>query len=226
MVETLAQQGQTQAVLIPSGLLGLLPLHAAWTDEGNTRCYAMDQVSFTYAPSAAGLRAAQGLAGVQAGTILAVDNPDGSLRFSYEEVTAAVDSFAQKTVLAGGQATAEHLKAALPHHAVLHFSTHGMAGFDRPLESRLLLANGQSLTLGELLDLRLPGARLAVLSACETGIPGTNLPDEVISLPSGFLQAGVGGVVGSLWAVSDASTMMLMARFYEAYTLLTSGWAE
>ena len=73
---------------------------------------------------------------------------------------------------------------------------------------------GSTLTLADILDLRLGGARLAVLSACETGITGTKLPDEVVSLPSGFAQAGVAGVVASLWAVNDMSTAMLMERFY------------
>ena len=34
-------------------------------------------------------------------------------------------------------------------------------------------------------------------------------------LPAGFLQAGVAGVVASLWSVADRSTMMLMVRFYD-----------
>ncbi len=31
----------------------------------------------------------------------------------------------------------------------------------------------------------------------------------------GLLQAGVGGVVASLWPVSDLSTMILLTRFYD-----------
>ena len=58
---------------------------------------------------------------------------------------------------------------------------------------------------------------MAILSACETGIPGFKLLDEVISLPSGYMQAGVPGVIGSLWSVSDISTMMLMTRFYDLW---------
>src|SRR5436309_4025668 len=39
----------------------------------------------------------------------------------------------------------------------------------------------------------------------------------MIGLPAGLLQAGVAGVVGSMWSVNDASTMMLMTRFYELW---------
>lgn len=41
--------------------------------------------------------------------------------------------------------------------------------------------------------------------------------DEVVSLPSGLVQAGVAGVVASLWAVNDLSTVMLMERFYRLW---------
>ena len=46
---------------------------------------------------------------------------------------------------------------------------------------------------------------------------GTAIPDEVVSLPTGFLQAGSGGVIGSLWAVDDASTQKLMDHFYNLW---------
>ena len=79
------------------------------------------------------------------------------------------------------------------------------------------MANDELLTLRDLQDAWLPNARLVVLSACETAIPGSALPDEVLSLPTGFIQAGVDGVVGSLWAVPDESTMVLMCRFYDLW---------
>jgi len=60
--------------------------------------------------------------------------------------------------------------------------------------------------------------RLAVLSACECGVPGAALPDEVIGLPAGLLAAGVHGVVASLFAVPDEATGLLMTRFYMTWT--------
>jgi CHAT domain-containing protein len=57
--------------------------------------------------------------------------------------------------------------------------------------------------------------RLAVLSACETLLPGTELPDEVVSLPTGLIQAGAAGVIASMWAVPDLPTTILMIEFYE-----------
>jgi len=220
VVEALA--GARSAVLIPSGLLGFLPFHAAWREDPAAptgRRYALDDLLLTYAPSAHALAAARQVAvRAPADCLFAVDNPDGSLRFSAEEVAAALEHFApdQRRLLGGEAATRKAVLEEIPRYSVLHFSTHGRADLEEPLQSGLLMADG-ALSLGDLMDLRLEGARLAVLSACETGLPGAKLPEEAVSLPSGLIQAGVAGVVGSLWAVNEVSTALLMARFYDLW---------
>ncbi|MGN9813409.1 CHAT domain-containing protein [Micromonospora sp. BQ11] len=85
-----------------------------------------------------------------------------------------------------------------------------------PLASRLRLAGGDELTLGELLDGQLlRDARLVVASACQTAITNVlRLPDEAVGLPAGFLRAGAAGVIGTLWPVADLPTALLMRRFY------------
>jgi hypothetical protein len=220
VVEALA--GARSAVLIPTGLLGFLPFHAAWREDPAAptgRRYALDDLLLTYAPSAHALAAARQVAArAPADRLFAVDNPDGSLLFSEEEVAAALKHFApdQRRLLGGEAATRKAVLKEIPRYSVLHFSTHGRADLEEPLRSGLWMADG-ALSLGDLMDLRLEGARLAVLSACETGLPGAKLPEEAVSLPSGLIQAGVAGVVGSLWAVSDVSTALLMARFYDLW---------
>ena len=79
------------------------------------------------------------------------------------------------------------------------------------------MAKDEILTIKDLFELHLAGARLATLSACETGIPGTKLPDEVVSLPSAFIRAGFAGAIGSLWTVRDDSTAQLMTSFYQLW---------
>ncbi|HLO50187.1 MAG TPA: CHAT domain-containing protein, partial [Kamptonema sp.] len=74
----------------------------------------------------------------------------------------------------------------------------------------------QCLTLKEIFaTLNLPLCRLVSLSACETGLVSRVVTDEYIGLASGFLYAGAGNVVSSLWSVSDFSTAFLMIRFYQ-----------
>jgi CHAT domain-containing protein len=54
-----------------------------------------------------------------------------------------------------------------------------------------------------------------VLSACESAVSDpARLPDELIALSAGFLQAGVPGVIATLWEVADLSTALLMGKFY------------
>lgn len=214
-----------RAVLIPTGFLSLLPLHASWKEDKSKptgRHYALDSLAFSYAPSAKSLLAVREVASSTVpNEVLAIEEPrpvwGGPLPSSEDEVMVVTSSFADHHVLRHEQATREAVLAALPKYSVLHFACHGSADFRQPLNSGMAMANYQSLTLRNFLDLHLPQARLAVLSACETGLPGTELPDEVLSLPAGPLQAGVAGIAASLWSVADISTMMLMARFYDLW---------
>jgi CHAT domain-containing protein len=138
------------------------------------------------------------------------------------EVAAITGRFGHAVVRSGAGASRDKILSLLPDFDVLHFACHGMAFTEAPLDSGLSLAADEVLTLRDLLDVRLAGApgrgrRLAVLSACEGSRPGDSLPDEVVSLPSGMLQAGFGGVIASQWAVDGPVSAMLMARFYEAF---------
>ena len=93
---------------------------------------------------------------------------------------------------------------------------HGTAELDSPLDSRILLAGSDDCGYATSwpCSCRL---RLAVLSACETLPPGTDLPDEVVSLPAGLLQAGVGGGGGLDVGGAGRATAMLMIEFYRLW---------
>ena len=225
VLNQLAVLGVTQAVLIPMGYLSFLPLHAAWTEDDTTptgRRYALDIITFTYAPNARSLRAAQDIAErISRQSLLAIKEPRPTrasiLPNSEREVESAISYFPQHQLLSHEQATREMVLAALPNHTIVHVSTHGYVNFTTPLESGLLMANDELLTLRDLLNLQLPGVRLAVLSACETGLSGLHLPDEVLSFSTGLLQAGVAGVTPSLWSLPDLTTVLLLLRFYELW---------
>ncbi|MEK8019446.1 MAG: CHAT domain-containing protein, partial [Candidatus Parabeggiatoa sp.] len=214
----------------------LLPFHAAWTEDNNTptgKRYALDALTISYAPNARSLTQARKVAHrVTADRLLAVDEPKPvtndkgealPLPSSEYEVQCVVEKFAQPHIFKHEAATRQAILDNLADYTVLHFSCHGSANLNKPLESALIMANNEPLTVKDFLDLRLNGVRLATLSACETGIPGMDLPDEVVNLPAGLLQSGVAGVVASLWSVSDRSTALLMTKFYHTVTTL---WQE
>ncbi|SEL48838.1 CHAT domain-containing protein [Nitrosovibrio tenuis] len=101
----------------------------------------------------------------------------------------------------------------------LHLSTHGSFQRLNPLGSGLELARNDRLTVGDLLSKfgMLSGNRLAILSACETGVTSTNAPAEAIGLPAAFMGAGASGVISTLWTVDDRSTTFLINKFYELH---------
>jgi CHAT domain-containing protein len=225
LVRHLKAHNFDQAILVPTGYLSLLPLHAAWTEDSSTpteRHYALDDIHFTYAPNARSLAAAQAITTrTQVDSILAIDNPTQDLPNSEREVQAAIAYFSQHPPLRNREATISSVREVLQHCNILHLSCHGTANLQEPLTSGLLMSDGL-LTLKDILDLNLAesatgGIRLAILSACETGLSGIENADEAISLPTGLLQAGVAGVIASLWAVSDLSTMLLITKFYDLW---------
>ena len=218
-------QNPPHLVFIPQGWLGFLPLHAAWSEipgdgmHQPQRQYALDHWLITYAPNARSLRPRQDPV-VQIDSLCVVENPDTTLQFAEAEVSWALAHFPARYHhrLDPAAATRANVIDGLTRHALTHFATHGRYDVDQPLNSSLYLKD-ENLTLRDILDLSLDDyPRLAILSACETGIPNPDVPDEVISLGTGLLQAGLRGVVSSLWAVSDASAMLLMSRMYANWT--------
>jgi hypothetical protein len=220
----------SRLVLLPDGLLSVLPLHAAETGTGPV--IAGHVVS--YAPSAKILAACLGRA-----ARLAEHDRDGLpqrfLGFAYpgdlpglphtqHEVSTAATFFPERTFLSGNQASAPAVRSALldgdgaGSASVVHFACHARAVPADPLSSYLALAPSAGpdrLRLADLLGLGLREIRLAVLSACQTGQRGSRDPDQYVSLATGFLQIGAAGVIGTTTEVADKAAQVLISRFYE-----------
>jgi CHAT domain-containing protein len=100
-----------------------------------------------------------------------------------------------------------------PPLKVLHLAAHGEYRFDVPELSYIHLADGH-LFFDDALQADL-SYELVVLSGCETGRANITPGDEVIGLGRGFLYAGAGAIIASLWHVDDTLSHTLMKRFYE-----------
>jgi CHAT domain-containing protein len=205
--------------ILPVGALGLLPLGLAQNPE--TRRYLIEDYTVTLAPSLQALASARARASAVSGkpTLAAIVNPTKDLPFTAVEGALVESRFTpdRRLAVAETAATRQAVLAALKGRDYWHFSSHGYFDWDEPRASGLLLSNRKPLTVGDLLDARDLGApRLAVLSACETGLYDiATTPNEFIGLPAAFLQLGAGGVLATLWPVSDLSTGLLMAKFYD-----------
>jgi CHAT domain-containing protein len=135
-----------RAVLIPSGYLNLLPLHAAWTEDSTRptgRRYALDDIHFTYAPNAQALTTARAISDrVRADSILSIDKPRNDLPNSEQEVQAAIATFPRPTVLRHHQATVDQVRSQLTNAAIAHFSCHGTTNLNQPFNSGLRMSDG------------------------------------------------------------------------------------
>ena len=111
----------------------------------------------------------------------------------------------------------------LSHYRIVHFATHGLLNSEHPELSGLVLSlvdqQGRPqdgfLQLQDIYNLNLP-ADLVVLSACETGLGKEIRGEGLMGLTRGFMYAGAGRVIASLWKVDDVATAELMKRLYHA----------
>jgi CHAT domain-containing protein len=121
----------------------------------------------------------------------------------------------------GTDATESNFKQNLDDQDIIHLALHGIGDVESELNSRLIFRpdgdeeNDGWLYTHELYSLDLSKVRMAVLSACETGI-GKEYPGEgMFSMAHGFARSGCSGVVMSLWQAVDANTAEVMDFFYQ-----------
>jgi CHAT domain-containing protein len=74
--------------------------------------------------------------------------------------------------------------------SIAHFACHAQQSAQNPLESGLVLHDGQ-LKLSRIMQQSIPTASLAFLSSCETAMGDEYLPDRAIHLGSTLLFAGL-----------------------------------
>ncbi|GAA2707884.1 hypothetical protein GCM10010315_03300 [Streptomyces luteosporeus] len=199
----------------PTGVLSLLPLHAAVLQDG---AHVHDRVVSSYVPTLGSLLHARSRPAPQPGraslAAVAVDaGPYPRLHSLDEELAVTSAMRAPRDALRDTDATPEAVLAALRTHTHAHLACHGVRDPDVPSRSRLLLHGGE-LTLRELAAERLPDAEFAYLSACHSAATGQELADEVLSVASAFQLCGYRHVIGSLWTVTDAMGPLLAGEVY------------
>ena len=116
----------------------------------------------------------------------------------------------------------------LRDYHIVHVATHSLMNSREPDFSGIVfsLVDPQGrprdgfLRLRDIYNLDI-GARLVVLSACQTGVGKEIRGEGLQGITRGFMSAGVPQLVVSLWKVDDRSTAELMKRFY--HQLLEEG---
>lgn len=121
----------------------------------------------------------------------------------------------------GGLAAESAFKSNAQDHDIIHLALHGYGDTVDILNSYIVFKSSVNdiedgrLYAHELYGIDLSRTKLAVLSACETGIGKTMQGEGVYSLARGFAYAGCPSIVMSLWKVNDETTAKLMDYFYE-----------
>ncbi|HEX2103972.1 MAG TPA: CHAT domain-containing protein, partial [Solirubrobacteraceae bacterium] len=212
------ERGLRRLTLIPTGLLGLVPLHAMPCAGAQP---LLEEIEIAYAPSALSWRVARSRAAAATPDLafLGVANPlptDAPLLLAGAEVETIADGFDEALVLAEGDATKAAVHEATPRATHVHLACHGEYDPDRPLATHLKLADGGTLTLHELLDRAdFAGVRLVTAIACQSAMTRLDrAPDEVLGFPAGFLSAGAAGVVAALWPVEDLPAALVATQLF------------
>lgn|GEM_PF-2562633 len=203
-----------ELTIIPHHHAHLVPFHAL-TAGG---AYLCDRYRIDYTPSF-GLYALCHDRASAGTTALIVADPDGSLPFARVEAEAVRAVVGESTLLVGPDAHVGNAVAPLRSARIVHFACHGTFGTDQGRDIALRLAptvnHTGAVSLRQVMSKVSVGrGALVVLSACRTGRTVLSRSDEYIGLPGAFIVAGAGAVIGSLWAVEDVSTCLLMAKFY------------
>ena len=107
----------------------------------------------------------------------------------------------------------------LTDYAILNSTGLVFAGVNNYLQQKEIPYNIDDgiLTTDEISDLDLSNTKLAVLSACETGLGHVNA-NGLFGLQRGFKLAGVKSILITLWSISDEGTSQFMRKFYTSLT--------
>ena len=149
---------------------------------------------------------------------LVVSDPTGDLPSSRDEGNAALVQLAKHydaRKLTGTEATAAHVRDALPGLAFLHYAGHGVFAGREGAESALPLAQGSALTVGDVLALRGAPERV-VLSGCEAGRQLGARDEGAAGIASAFLVAGAIEVVAPVRVVDDRAASALSRDLHAA----------
>lgn len=151
----------------------------------------------------------------------------GPLPFARLEVLALAAHFGERraadvappVVLLGAEAGERQVKELGTAPSYLHLACHARVDPRYPLDSFLALSSGGPddglLRAWEVFEeVRLDGAELVTLSACDSGLGAEIGGEGMVGLTHAFHYAGARAVLASLWPVSDRSTAALMSRVY------------
>lgn len=205
-------------IVTPLGPLRYLPFESLIRTNSYTPEYAVGRHSFSYWPDMQFYQFnAKHRGSSDERRYLVMGDPDATLEGARQEAVAVHGRLHSALPLyIGKNASESNFRKHARDCSILHLATHGNLNGKQPEKSFVLFANQKQLTVPEIGALRFKDTRLAVLSACETGLSARGL--ECATLARAFAHAGAPSVVATLWRVDDAASQSLMEEFYENFS--------
>lgn len=170
-------------------------------------------------------------------TFLGVGNPRfdrasfdslNDLKAAVQEVETISTFYSQpRPLLVGPNATEDNITSEIPKADVVHLAMHFIQNGNSEMLSGFPLSPTTPATdqgsdgfwqSAEIYSLKLPRTRLALLSACQTGIEQQYNAEGAVGAARPFLVAGVPVVVASLWPVDSDATAALMIDLHKHRT--------
>lgn len=234
-VEALLSRNRS-VVIVPDKSLNYLPFITLRSP--NSKRYLIEDYEIELSPSAnicvTSSRIAATRKSSETETLLSVGNPSFD-REAFSNLSdlpsagreaEAIRSFYKSVVLTGPDAREGLIRKQMKSADVIHFAVHYVKNPKDEMLSELALARERDphgdfegrLRVSEIYQMTLPRTRVAVLSACQTGIDRSFDGEGAVSIARPFLAAGVPVVVASLWPVESSSTAELMVRFHKYRT--------
>jgi len=104
-------------------------------------------------------------------------------------------------------------------HKIIYIGTHAEADNEHPEFSKLIFAKQPSaennfLYLPEIYNCNLQ-SNLTILTACETGVPGYQDGEGMISLAHAFNYAGSESIITGLWKIDEEASAIITELFYK-----------
>ncbi|MEU3764940.1 CHAT domain-containing protein [Amycolatopsis keratiniphila] len=215
VLDALGDGGARRVWWMPTGRLGLLPLHAAGLPGGPS---VLDHVVSSYTPTLRALLRSrrQQPADLRRQLSVALEHTPGQreLPGAVAEASHLSEGDFPSGLLVDSAATTDAVLSALRTTTWAHFACHAFNDPATPSQSGLALHDGL-LRVSAIGALRLERAELAYLSACSTAKTGWDHTDEAIHLASVFQLAGYRHVVGVLWPFEDGSAQVAARLFYD-----------
>lgn len=223
-----------EVLLIPDGILHILPFEALVTETGKTafrfeqHTYWIQRHAVTYVQSAGAWLQIRGRPEKRVEPGLLAFAPDFThnsrglkpLQYNVQEI-GAVQEVAGGIARSGANAGKQAFLRLGPQYGVLLLSTHGVMNDRQPAASYIAftepagsLPQDGILSVGEIYGLKLP-ADLIVLSACQTAAGILYRGEGMQSIARAFQCAGAGSLLAARWNVDDRRTPGLMRDLFE-----------